>query len=471
MATATVTISRASPADTKAIDVPGFRLLTNTALTNPGLADIQDNTLQQSQANTIYGQPGHARGVSEDNAGHFSSISSESQVAIRPQSSEESSPSELPTNNAPTPPGAPAPASGPTLRKGPLSKPVELPPKPRPGRKPMPNGQANDRRKEQNRQAQRNFRDKRAMKVKELEGDLSDLKGKAETQERILTNKLHDQKQRNAALVKENEGLRRALDASNNRNSELERQIRERAAQSMANARFNASVQRVGTSSGLPPLTSQHAGVDDNIHRASSGAIVTPPIDAGYNSMFPTNDMNNNTGFEMETDFTNYLRGTNNVAQNAPQNNVDSDNMDYVHDGVTCGFCTDTSNCVCAAKSRPVVAPGGCDACVRDPERAAACKALADQTQVSQRPTEPTNNNTEHRHDSMAQPQNMISCSSLIDRLGGRRIPSIRELVPGTVHSYVPSRHPGAGYDVDEQEVAHVLQSMSGRNTEINMGL
>jgi hypothetical protein len=55
----------------------------------------------------------------------------------------------------------------------------------------------------------------------------------------------------------------------------------------------------------------------------------------------------------------------------------------------------------------------------------------------------------------------MITCSSAIDRLGPN-MPSIGDLFPGTFHAY--PRASGEGFDLAEQEVAQVLQSMR-RNT------
>ena len=55
---------------------------------------------------------------------------------------------------------------------GPLSSKVKMPSRPKPGRKPIATENAADRRRTQNRNAQRCFRDKRAAKVIELENDV-----------------------------------------------------------------------------------------------------------------------------------------------------------------------------------------------------------------------------------------------------------------------------------------------------------
>jgi len=220
--------------------------------------------------------------------------------------------------------------------------------------------------------------------------------------------------------------------------------------------------------------------------RASSGVGPTPAADNSNNS-------NNNNGWtEFETDMSGAWnsRRTNDPAQNnAVQNNAaqnnDNDNqwlptnMDVDRAQDQCGFCTDEGNCACMQsqnsqpqsqpqpqpqlQSQPVIVPGGCDACVRDPERAAKCIAMAGQAEFAPRPTQNTTNNgtIDQRNDSMVPPPAMIHCSSAIDRLG-TNMPSIGDLFPGTFRAY-PSTS-SSGYDLAEQEVAQVLQSMR-RNT------
>ena len=70
-------------------------------------------------------------------------------------------------------------------------------------------------------------------------------------------------------------------------------------------------------------------------------------------------------------------------------------------------------------------------------------------------------NTIDQRNDSLAPTPSMITCSSAIDRIGPN-MPSIGDLFPGTFHAYPGSS--GSGFDLAEQEVAQVLQSMR-RNT------
>lgn len=58
---------------------------------------------------------------------------------------------------------------------GPMQRIVQLPPRARPGRKPL-SGDTNDKRKDQNRNAQRAFRDRRAQRVFDLEQENAQLK-------------------------------------------------------------------------------------------------------------------------------------------------------------------------------------------------------------------------------------------------------------------------------------------------------
>ena len=445
-ATATVTISRASPADAKSI-VP------LTATHDGNFRYSQDTTLQQLPTTTGFGQ---THSVSQDNARH-DSTSSENTVAItahQPQSSQQA-------------------ALAPTANLGPCSRPTQMPPRPKPGRKPLPQEDAQDRRRVQNRMAQRNFRDKRAQKVSELTADNERIRKLAADEVAMLRNKLQDQIERSAQVVVENEKLKVELKAANARADDAERkfQMMNHSTGVVKSLGFpHAALQNIGTGTSLPPMMANWNGPVADHARASHGAIPTPPVEG-----------KNNDWSENETDLTNFFSSR--KVNNAPQN-TDNDtqwlsgNMDVDREHADCGFCTDEGNCACIANQKSqaqaqpepqpqrVIAPGGCDACVRDPARAAACKALADQTEFSQRPTQSAtnNNNVDQRNDSMAPPPGMMSCSSAIDRLGPR-VPSIAELFPGgKFHSY-PSGVSGSGFDVAEHEVAQVLQNMSRRNT------
>jgi Txe/YoeB family toxin of Txe-Axe toxin-antitoxin module len=466
MATATVTISRATPADTKPI-VPLASHEGSFRYSAP-----QINTLQHIQATAAaFGQPGHAHSVSDGNHVQHDSISpQQNKVAITtpPQSLASHQSAAL----------APNPSSNANVTRGPTSGAVIIPPRPKPGRKPLPQEHAQDRRRVQNRQAQRNFRDKRAQKVSELTADNERIRRDADDMHKQFTNRINDQKQRNFNLVQENERLKKELDDALRRADDAERQVYALdVTNRFNNAGFpNGGLQKVGSSTAMPPMPSSLTGpVDAHLH--ASGVPVVMAATVAPRAERANNTGANNTGgnevFEHEIDMNNLwnnMTGKPNKTKPVTNNKYAPEwlgsNMDVDQEG-SCGFCTDESNCACiqSQKPQPVIAPGGCDACVRDPQRAAACKAFAERAEVSQRPAQNTiqNGNIDQRNDSMAPPSGMVSCSNLIDQVGLQRMPSIAELFPGKFHAYPVTS--GSGYDVNEQEAAQVLQSMSRRNT------
>lgn len=441
MATATVTISRPSSTDSKPI-VSLNATHDGTFRAHP--FQQHNNTLQHPNT-TGPGQPGQAQTPFVDNAAQ--NTASPDRVAIPTLSQQRP----LPTQQATITPSAPM---------GPVSRTVQIPPRPKPGRKPLPHEDAQDRRRVQNRVAQRNFRDKRAMKVSELTADNDRIRRESSDKDAQHAIDLHDQKERFmkeiAQLKMENETLRNQLD-------DTSRQLHSvKVTKSFADAGFpNAGLQSVGSGTSLPSINTDWRGPATS-YNASKTAI-TPPEE------------------ELETDMSHiWARSAPRPATNNHSNNhnmPDNSNqwldsgMDVDREDDGCGFCTDESNCSCAQakKAETVLAPGGCDACIRDPERAAACKALAAQTHLSQRPqTSASMAGMTQRNDSMAAPpgSGTMSCSKFVDSLGQSRYPSIHELFGNTLHSY-PAKTPGSGYDVNEQEAAQVLQSMSGsrRNT------
>lgn len=458
MATATVTISRASPADAKSL-VPNFR--------------YPDSTLQQFSTTPGLGH-GHANSVSEDDERH-NSLSFDNTVAI----------TSLPQQSRPAQQAAIAPIA--TANLGPCSRPTQMPPRPKPGRKPLPQEDAQDRRRVQNRLAQRNFRDKRAQKVSDLTKDIERIRKESDDAVRQLTNRLHDQRELAASLKVENDTLRAELQAARQRADEAERQVQmvNHSHDVVKSLNFpRASLQNVGNAP-LPSMSTTWSGPVDDHARTSSGGNPSPPeeneneIDMSYVWNRTSRRANNAT----QNNATHNHAAHNNTIHNHTTHNNDTDNnwlstsmeVDREEDG--CGFCTDASNCAClqserpqpeiapviAPVSAPKTAPGGCDACVADPKRAAACRAIAQQAEFSQRPVQAATNNGNERNDSMAPPPGLVSCSTMLDRLGSR-VPSIAELFPGKFHRY-PSVTSGSGFDVNEQEVAQVLHNMSRSDT------
>ena len=272
----------------------------------------------------------------------------------------------------------------------------------------MPESEANDRRRKQNRDAQRNFRDKRATKVADLSRDVE-----AQRQEKV-----------------EQAG-------------EYERTI-----QDLRDELVRTQVELKKVQTALQEMTERALTAENNVRNAAveehfrASGFQNPRVvrNGPAQPAMPNDTMN----FPIPVDFTDIFG-----------NNENQDN---------CGFCTDETNCTCKAEQtkKRKVAPGSCDACQLDPERAEACRSLASQTSMDN-----GTGNASFRNDSTA--AGMMSCSTMIDKMGGtgQRLPSIAEVFPGTtLHSYVADS--GMGYNVNEHEAAEVLQSMSRRNTAVS---
>ena len=448
MATATVTISRPLSTDTKPIvsATPQYHG-GNVANFRPIVQQLQpQQQQQQQQANNNHAQMGQMQTSSADGPNETASPVNATDLPAGQY--------RLPTTQPAAPASAPVPAP---VRCGPISKPKILPPRAKPGRKPLDEKDASDRRKAQNRNAQRQFRDKRAQRVQLLTNDLEDQRRRFELAQQEAANKLQAKEERINALLKEMK-VANEFAASLERQLGEERERREAAENEVMRSRElhsryvsermgfpNSVVQTVGTSMALPPIsnamnTSMHHG---HINQAPD------PFAA------------------QEIDVT--AQWLKKGLSTANSNHVDWTNSDMDVDKPEddkCGFCTDSGPCPCREdrKPKPTLAPGGCDACIADPERAARCKALAEKSEVTQRPEQFTtaNDSAQSRNDLVAQPTEFMSCSKLFDR-SNPRMPSISELFPGAFHAY-PSQNSGAGFDVNEHEVAQVLQSMSRNN-------
>lgn len=84
-----------------------------------------------------------------------------------------------------------ASTGGPTTG-GPTSQAYTIPPRPKPGRKPL-EADTDNKRKLQNRFAQRNFRDRRARKVQDLEELIAELRAEKDAEIARLNNKVQQQ--------------------------------------------------------------------------------------------------------------------------------------------------------------------------------------------------------------------------------------------------------------------------------------
>ncbi|WPG98597.1 Hypothetical protein R9X50_00139000 [Acrodontium crateriforme] len=326
---------------------------------------------------------------------------------------------------------------------GPMQNDVTIPAKPKPGRRPMDDsGETADRRREQNRQAQRTFRDKRAQRVNDLEEELRKLK--SEHQEQIANFHRQVEEQRTDIV-----GLRARNATLEDENKSLIKEVAQLRRQPAA-GRPQAPSPDTAPDEGPAPVNYMFQPEDDHL-----------AID--FTHKFASKRVESNAAFASP-----YAEATN---------------------GQKCGFCTDQQNCVCdqeeastmtlaqpnssvGAKAHPV--PGGCDACLADPERAQACKDSY--KKALQYPTFRANTGESSRilgeHTtslpSMVTSDGMppskkarISCSQAIDKFAqsGQRLASISELF-GSIHALPAVGSNGQGFDVEEHEAAEVLQTL-----------
>jgi hypothetical protein len=439
MATATVTVSRALSTDTKHT-VPANSPYNNLSSFRP--------IAQQYQANQHGNNPDL---MGQDETSETSSHTASPSEAALP-AGQFQLPAVQPAQSA-----QPTPAARPC---GPVSAVRELPPRAKPGRKPMEHDHANDRRKVQNRQAQRNFRDKRAQKVDDLQRANAELTARLEEAERQTANEFHEQQQRINKLVIEKAALERKA-ASWERKYEEERKLRLATERDLANHReLHSHCGELHSQ-----YVSKQMGFPNSIVQTAGRSMAMPPISNTMSTDMHHDHVNQDPDpyAEHEIDFNaEWSKGAFGKGPNTTTNGqVDWTDSSMDIDkamGGNCGFCNIVNGsgpCPCREEAvsrepKPTLAPGGCDACIADPERAARCKALADRAEVSQRP------NT--RHDSIPQQTGYMSCSKLFDSTN-LPLPSISELFRGDFHAY-PPRNSAAGFDVNEHEVARVLQNL-----------
>nr|POE65709.1 hypothetical protein CFP56_58815 [Quercus suber] len=335
---------------------------------------------------------------------------------------------------------------------GPMSSSVVIPPRPRPGRKPMQQEDAADRRRLQNRIAQRNFRDKRQQKLVETQQELDERRREYQTKINDLTRELEQARQDHARFressSKQLELAEARAQAAENRAQQIELRLKQE------NAALNAQAQQVTARIG----PQQSLSINTTHRPVHYGPTVPTP---------PDDDLN-------EIDFTNfYSRNSSKVTNLRPSRSNDNHGInDMEIDAVnfrpedSCGFCSDFTNCMCAEaelerKKRQVIAPGNCDACRSDPQRAQACRELAERTQLLPFPQAVQAPQAQNGVLGESLAPLRISCSNFIDRTveQGERLSSISELFGSSLHA-VPSRN-GQGYEIEEHEAAQALSKLS----------
>ncbi|KAK0858253.1 hypothetical protein LTR02_013995 [Friedmanniomyces endolithicus] len=335
-----------------------------------------------------------------------------------------------------------APGSNQVARaSGPMSSSVVIPNRPKPGRKPIAQEDAADRRRIQNRMAQRSFRDKRQQKLADTQMELEERKREYEKKINELERKLDAERREKQELAAQIEGMIARLQNVEGRAGQP--QIKMRQTQP-----FGSSVGYLGTAPALSLNTNQrpYGGYGPS-------SEMTPPGDSAFG--------------HLEQDFTAYRAGAMHNGLRQAMGN-DGSSMDFgTNIGGNCGFCTDDQNCACKQEQAQQMteqscasAAGTCAACRTDPSRAQACRDLATVANFSSQP-------------STADPSGMYaprtSCSQLVGqfRQMGERRGSISEYFDGQIQAY-PNAVEG-GFDVDEQQAAEVLQTLSSRrNTDVS---
>ena len=323
---------------------------------------------------------------------------------------------------------------------GPMSTSVTIPPRPKPGRKPIPQEDAADRRRLQNRIAQRNFRDKRQQKLAETQVELEEKK--REYQRGVNEQQRHIDRlsKENAKLRDSNERLRKRAEEAEYSHRAVAERVREYENAGMKGNRAPLSpTGGVFTFPGAPhrkqPRTIGPSYRDP--------AALTPPEDTGL----------------AEVDFTNYGRARQQTTQTLRPSLSNDSNMGFGMDISTnddpCGFCTDSQNCLCKqqednAEPAPQHGPGNCNACLHDPNRAAACRQIAS----SARP-----------HHSEV--RSTISCEEFMNRAAqsGERLASIPKLFGDRVRAFPAAN---GRYEIEEHQAAQALQTLSRRDTAIS---
>jgi hypothetical protein len=327
-----------------------------------------------------------------------------------------------------------------------MTQAVALPNRPRPGRKPIPVADAQDRRRNQNRQAQRNFRDKRQQRLEEATVELERVKNK------------HQEAVRQ--WQQQDEMNRQKLNAALERATRAEEQLK------LANERADQLQQQLQAAQN-PLLSSSSIGT------FRTGMTLPIPVSSSMSVSSSTREEAIPAAYPNEVDFTNFGRPIANgySSRNNTSTNDDSQ-MDFRMDQDDCGFCTDTSNCLCRAEAAEKAAsvpeptplpaitlPGGCDKCRADPERARACKELASATRMT------TRNMNESPRPSLDLGDPMdTSCSTMVDKFAqfGQRTASIADLFGRRQMRAYP--RPTGGYDLEQADAAEVLASLSRRH-------
>lgn len=373
---------------------------------------------------------------------------------------------------------------------GQITKTWDVPPRPKPGRKPAIDVPPT-KRKAQNRDSQRKFRQKKVEEVQELRNQLRSNEEEIQKKEAQWTTErqsLQQEVQQMRQWHGHAQYWQQIADANQAAVTNLEAKVRELEKDLVA-ARSQRDI-RPPLPSPLPSLVRSNSswGTDSGI----SG------IRASSNSLQPSNTglLRQYADDEMEMDFTTYpqpsTRAGRDFHEHRTHDEVPSMAIDHPMEG-TCGFCDQGGLCLCKevaqqpntlpamgndaeadiitrrgqAMEPPTKAtgPGTCDACLADPDRRRLCQSLANQMRLP-----PISEISGHRASiSTVQPSaaSRITCAETFDKLN--QYPSfkenssriIQELRPEPIGE--PSRREYAPLAVDKEslDAACMLAAMS----------
>lgn len=352
---------------------------------------------------------------------------------------------------------------------GPMSQGCVLPGRKKPGRKPMESaGAGGDRRREQNREAQRKFRQVRNIEIEQLRSETTQLqmhcderglhidnlkanKTQLMAENERLVERAAELEVENRRILNQHDDMMEQLQNANDNMAALQEQINHLRG---ANNRSDSFTHpTTATATGMMTIR-QPQTRGPGYDKLKFAAPLTPPDHNAY-----------------ETDFTNLGHTV------PPTTTHDSDIGPSGLGDDRCGFCTDAQNCLCKGDSGPVPEieqPGNCSACLADPQRAQACRQLAASALTHSfgfRPLHDSNGVTVSsgsqslsRADSG--PSARISCEQLMDRAQkfGARLPSISKLFGDQIRA-----HPTASgrYEVEEHEAAQALQTLATRCADL----
>ncbi|KAK3679650.1 hypothetical protein LTR78_000025 [Recurvomyces mirabilis] len=324
--------------------------------------------------------------------------------------------------SVPLPPlRAPASVAPVTRASGPMSSTVHLKPRPKPGRKPIAEDDRVNIRRQQNRQAQRNFRDKRQQKLADTMTELQDNKKDYESQ-------INEMRRQSALDVA---AARKAARTAMQEAATLKR-------------RYSMRDEHVALPQhSRPPYTRRNPNlaVDTALTTAAPRGygfdpyVVTPPTDSAISN---------------EIDFTSY--GRRRSQRHSRTLSGSSLNGMQVED--MCGFCTDSANCVCRTKMTAndptrTGGPGSCEACQNDPVVKAKCLALFEATSVVDETASP-NTST-------------MACAEVLNQMQAASAEEVRvrdiqqRLGRGELDSYMSMT--GPGFEIESHTAAKILQS------------